>query len=85
MIRPRRDNDRPAQSMFAKFARIFGIFMTLLYIAMGIFIMFAADSFNLDMPDSMKYALGGILILYGIVRFVRVYNSTRSNRNRYED
>lgn len=85
MIRPRRDNDRPTQSMFAKFARIFGIFMTLLYMAMGIFIMFAADSFNLDMPDSMKYALGGILILYGIVRFVRVYNSTRSNKNRYEE
>mgnify|MGYP005757402007 CR=1 FL=1 len=85
MIRPRRDKDEEAPSAFAKFARIFGIFMTLLYLAMGIFIMFASERLNLDIPDSMKYALGGILILYGIVRFVRVYNSTRSNRNRYED
>ncbi|OKL41156.1 hypothetical protein [Pontibacter flavimaris] len=85
MIRPRRDDNTPKQSMFGKFARIFGIIMTLLYVAMGIFIMFAGDSLNLDIPDSMKYALGGILILYGIVRFVRVYNSTRSNKNRYED
>ncbi len=85
MLRPRRENERQTQSMFAKFARIFGIFMTLLYICMGIFIMFAGDTMNLDIPDTMKYALGGILILYGIVRFVRVYNSTKSNRNRYED
>ncbi|WP_276498808.1 hypothetical protein [Pontibacter litorisediminis] len=85
MIRPRRDNDKSQQSVFTKFARIFGIIMTLLYVAMGIFILFAGDSLNLDMPETMKYALGGILILYGIVRFVRVYNSTRSNRNRYED
>ncbi|AKD02515.1 C4-dicarboxylate ABC transporter [Pontibacter korlensis] len=85
MLRPKRDDERPQPSMLSKFARIFGIIMTLLYIAMGIFIVFAGDRMNLDMPDSMKYALGGILILYGIVRFVRVYNSTRSNRNRYED
>ena len=71
--------------MYAKFARIFGIFMTVLYVAMGIFIMFASERLNLDIPDAMRYALGGILILYGIVRFVRVYNTTRSNRNRYED
>jgi hypothetical protein len=59
--------------------------MTLLYVAMGILLLFGGEHLNLDMPESMKFALGGILILYGIVRFVRVYNSTRSNRNRYED
>lgn len=85
MIRPRREDNRPKQSAFSKFARVFGIIMTLLYVAMGVFILFAGDALNLDMPDSMKYALGGILILYGVVRFVRVYNTTRSNRNRYED
>ena len=85
MIRPRREDKRPQQSTFSKFARIFGVVMTLLYVAMGVFILFAGDTLNLDMPDSMKYSLGGILILYGIVRFVRVYNTSRSNRNRYED
>ncbi|TPE45210.1 hypothetical protein [Pontibacter mangrovi] len=85
MLRPKNEDEKPKQSMFAQFARIFGISMTMLYIAMGIFIMFASEKLSLDIPNSMRYGLGGILILYGIVRFVRVYNSTRSNRNRYED
>ena len=84
MLKPKRDSNS-TQSTYSKFARIFALLMTLLYIGLGIFIMFAADRLRIDIPEAMKYMLGGILILYGVVRFVRVYNSNRPNRNRYED
>ncbi|ARS36655.1 hypothetical protein [Pontibacter actiniarum] len=85
MLRPRKDDEKPAPTLFSKFARIFGLFMTLFYVALGLFIMFAGERLRLDIADSVKYMLGGVLILYGIVRFVRVYSSTRSKNNRYED
>ncbi|GAB3823075.1 hypothetical protein [Pontibacter rugosus] len=84
MLRPGKE-DKPASTTYSKFARIFAMLMTLIYVGLGIFIMFAADSLQIDLPDAMKYMLGGILILYGVVRFVRVYNSNRPNKNRYED
>lgn len=84
MLRPKRD-DKPVTNAYNKFARIFGMLMSLLYVGLGLFIMFASDKLRLTLPDNIKYLLGGILILYGIVRFVRVFITRRSNKNRYED
>lgn len=61
--------------------------MTALYVGGGIFLIFAdAETTNLSIPQNTRYILGGILILYGIVRFVRVYQAnSRNDRNRYEE
>lgn len=85
MIRPKRE--RPTASSFNKFVRIFGLLMTTLYVGGGIFLIFAdAETMNLSIPNNTRYLLGGILILYGIVRFVRVYQAnSRKNNNRYEE
>ncbi|RIJ37296.1 hypothetical protein D1627_09145 [Pontibacter oryzae] len=85
MLRPRKKDEKPIPTLFNKFARIFGLLMTLIYVGLGLFIIFAGERLRLDISDSIKYMLGGILILYGVVRFVRVYNSIRSNKDRYED
>lgn len=86
MQKPKRDDKKPTVSFYNKFARIFGLLMTLVYVALGLFIMFAGDNLNLSVGEEVRYFLGGILILYGIVRFVRVYQSTTRNRNkRHED
>lgn len=86
MLRPRRDDKKPTANFYNKFARIFGLLMTLVYAALGLFIIFAGDNLNLSTSVEVRYFLGGILILYGIVRFIRVYQtSTRNRNNKNED
>lgn len=86
MLRPKRDNRKPSANFYNKFARIFGLLMTLVYVALGLFIIFAGDNLNLSISVEVRYFLGAILILYGIVRFIRVYQTSSRNRNnRYED
>jgi hypothetical protein len=88
MLRPRRQDDKPSVNFFNKFARYFGMLMTLVYVALGLFIMFMDDEqYNLDISEPARMIFGGVLILYGIVRFIRAYqvNSKSSKRNRYND
>jgi len=86
MLRPNREDRKPQGSAFTKFARIFGLLMTLIYVALGLFVIFGGNSLRLSIGDEVRYMLGGILILYGVVRFVRAYRrNTRNGDNRYED
>jgi len=83
MLRPKRENQN--NSFFRKFVMYFSMLMTLLYAAIGIFLIFAdTEDYNLAIPKNVKIILGGVLILYGVVRFVRVYqrnNKIKRNRN----
>ncbi len=86
MLRPRRGEDKPTVTFFNKFARYFGMLMTLVYVALGLFIMFMdEEQYNLDMSDTARKIFGGTLILYGLVRFIRAYQvnakSKRDSRN----
>ncbi len=86
MLRPKKDDKNPQVTFFNKFARIFGLLMTLVYVALGLFIMFAGDSLQLSVGTEFRYMLGGILILYGVVRFIRVYQTnSRKKDNGYEN
>jgi hypothetical protein len=87
MLRPKRDEEKPSVNFFNKFARYFGMLMTLVYVALGLFIMFMDDElYNLDMSQTARMLFGGTLILYGVVRFVRAYQiNSKSKRNRYND
>jgi hypothetical protein len=81
MLRPKREDNKPSTNYYTKFARIFGLLMTLIYAGLGLFVIFAGDSMSLSIGEEVRYMLGGILILYGIVRFVRMYRSNTRNRN----
>ncbi|PRY07813.1 hypothetical protein CLV24_1223 [Pontibacter ummariensis] len=81
---PRRE-DKSTGKMLRKFGRIFALLMTLIYVALGLFLIFAGDSLRLNIDDSFRYLLGGIMILYGTVRFVRVYQSNSSFRKKKDD
>jgi hypothetical protein len=50
---------------------IFSLFMVLVYIGLGIFLLIT-DKFDY-VPSAFRTVFAGILILYGIFRFVRVY------------
>lgn len=85
MLRPQRD--RSAASTAQKLVRLFSLLMTLLYVGLGIFLI-AVDQnqLNLNLSNEVRYVLGGILILYGAARFVRVYQlNKKSRRKRNEE
>ncbi|MCC9168659.1 hypothetical protein [Pontibacter harenae] len=81
MLRPERE-ERPQNSVFSKIARYFGMLMTLIYVALGVFIIFADPGYlNINISETARWILGGVFILYGIVRFIRIYKSNSSNSN----
>ncbi|WP_242923734.1 hypothetical protein [Pontibacter liquoris] len=81
----RRREENSSVKFFNKFARGFALLMTLLYVALGLFILLADEQrLNLTIPETVKTILGGILILYGVLRFVRVYQGSKQKK-RYED
>jgi hypothetical protein len=84
MLRPRREDEKPSVTFFNKFARYFGMLMTLVYVALGLFIIFMdAEQYNMDISQATRTIFGGTLILYGIVRFIRAYQVTsKSKRDR---
>ena len=85
MLRPRRD--RSANNTAQKFVRIFGLLMTLLYVGLGIFLIAVdREKLNLGISNEVKLLLGGILILYGAARFIRIYQlNKKSRRDRDEE
>jgi hypothetical protein len=71
-------NQRPAETPAQKWLRYFNLFMTLVYPAVGIYILLSSpDQIALD--KSTKVILGIILICYGIFRFFRTYRKNRSS------
>lgn len=87
MLRPRRGDERSSVTYFNKFARYFGMLMTLVYVAAGLFMIFMdGDKYNLSMSKTSQTIFGGVLILYGLVRFVRAYQvNSKSRRDRQDD
>ena len=73
--------------MAQRFVRIFSLLMTLLYVGLGIFLLaIDKEQLNLDISDEVRIVLGGILILYGAARFIRVYQlNKKSGRDRNEE
>lgn len=49
---------------------VFGIFMVIVYVAVGLLFIF--DIFNID-NATISYACGGLLCVYGIWRGIRLY------------
>jgi cytochrome c biogenesis protein CcdA len=85
MLKPR--GEKPTSNPAQKFVRIFTLLMTLLYVALGVFLIFIDETqLNLNISDEVRIVLGGILILYGAVRFIRVYKLNKRSKNKtYED
>jgi uncharacterized membrane protein len=80
MLRPKKE--RPDNLFFRKFVMYFSLIMTLIYVMLGVFLIFSdPEQLNLTIPDNIRIVLGGILILYGAIRFVRVYQQIRKVKN----
>ena len=54
-----------------QFHAMFGIFMVMFYIGVGIFLLFFADMFNID--KAIRGIIGSTFMLYGIYRIFVTY------------
>lgn len=71
--------------MMDQVTAVFGLFMTVFYIGIGIYIAFIVE---LNMDKTLKSFFGIMMILYGIYRGFRTFQKFResfSRRGRYEN
>ena len=57
--------------------RYFLLFMTIVYMGLGVCLWVAPITFNLTMGT--RRILGGVFVVYGIIRFVRIYREHFQN------
>ncbi|CAM3922828.1 MULTISPECIES: hypothetical protein [Flavobacterium] len=65
------------KSLKERFLLVLGILFFLLYLVLGLFIIFM-DNFPLDMSLPYRIAFGVILIAYASFRFFRIINDTNT-------
>ena len=56
-----------------RFLLVIGILFFVLYLVLGLFIIFMKN-FPLDMPQTYRIAFGVLLIVYALIRFMRIIN-----------
>jgi cytochrome bd-type quinol oxidase subunit 2 len=80
-----RRTEKRTRKTFRNFAKFFSIGMGLIYLGFGIFIIFS-DPNQINLDQTFKTILGGILILYGCLRFIRAYHQhTKEKQQKYEE
>jgi hypothetical protein len=83
MFEPNRDSRRP-ENAYTKFVKYFSLAMSLLYPALGLFLIFSSPE-QIRLDPKLKIGLGIVLLIYGVLRFVRTYQSHFKNRDRFRD
>jgi ACR3 family arsenite efflux pump ArsB len=64
-------------SWFAKLMLYFGIIIAIVFIGLGIVLVFT-NTFNYWGDKNMRIVLGLFLMMYGLFRFVKVYQNFRN-------
>lgn len=72
--------DRP-ENKVNKFLKFFSLVMTLLYPALGLYLILSSPE-QIHLDPTLKKVLGGVLIVYGSFRFYRAYQQFFKNPNR---
>jgi hypothetical protein len=68
------------ESKANKYLRYFSLLMTLVYPALGIYLIISSPE-QIHLDPTMKKILGGVLVVYGIYRFYRAYLAIFKNPN----
>ena len=72
MINRPTTEERLSQTASGKLLRYFLVFMTLIYMGLGV-ALWVLPPHVLNLPMTTRRILGGIFVIYGIIRFVRIY------------
>ena len=83
MFQPNRE-PRPTENVYTRFVKFFSLAMSLLYPALGLFLIFSSPE-RMRLDPKLKIGLGVVLIIYGVLRFVRTFQTHFKNRNRREE
>ncbi len=67
-------NNIQKKSLFERFLLVLGIMFFLIYLVLGLMIMFW-KKLPLNMDPMYRYAFGVLLIVYSAIRFLRLINS----------
>ncbi|WP_343695728.1 hypothetical protein [Flavobacterium sp.] len=67
-------NNIQKKSLKERFLLVLGILFFLIYLVLGLMIMFW-EKLPLYMEPKYRYAFGGLLIVYSAIRFLRLINS----------
>ena len=84
MLPPNRPRREPTENNYNKFAKYFTLIMSLIYPALGLFLFFSSPN-QVAMDPTMKKILGVVLVVYGVVRFLRTYQRYFKTRNRFDN
>ncbi|ALI98757.1 hypothetical protein DC20_06975 [Rufibacter tibetensis] len=60
------------------------LLMVLLYFGFGLYVLLSNPQ-QIPFPKEYKYILGGLLLFYGIIRFVRAYQQYFKKSRRYDE
>ncbi|MWB93360.1 hypothetical protein GON26_03240 [Flavobacterium sp. GA093] len=69
-------NNIQKKSLFGRFLLVLGILFFLIYLVLGLMIMFW-DKLPINMDPIYRYAFGSLLIVYSGIRFLRLINSNK--------
>ena len=61
------------ENAFTKFLKYFTLLMSLIYPALGLYLLFADDDRVNQLDPKIRIGLGIVLVIYGIYRFTRSY------------
>ncbi|QHL88401.1 hypothetical protein GU926_13545 [Nibribacter ruber] len=75
---------RPERSKTSSAMKYASMFMALVYIAVGLYVIFSSSG-QMSLPQNYKYIIGGMLFLYGLIRFVRSYQQYYKKNRRDEE
>lgn len=70
-------NETSKKSLKERFFLVIGICFFLMYLTFGLAVLLWED-LNLNLQDNYRYALGGIIIVYAFLRFIRFFQKNTS-------
>ena len=72
-------NNFKQKSPLQRFLFVFGLLFFVLYLGLGIMFIFWKDM-PLDMDYNVRVLFGGLLIVYGVFRFYRLWNKQNQDK-----
>jgi hypothetical protein len=79
--RPQRPRQENAYGNIMKYV---SLLMVLLYFGFGLYVLLSSPK-QIPFPNEFKYILGGLLLFYGFIRFVRAYQQYFKKPRRHEE
>ncbi|WP_205500524.1 hypothetical protein [Rufibacter psychrotolerans] len=80
----RRPQRQRQESTYGNIMKYVSLLMVLLYFGFGLYVLFSGPE-RMPFPKEYKIILGGLLLFYGFIRFVRAYQQYFKKSRRDEE